>query len=73
MASTESDQNCIENVWHVLKIRVDQREPNNLEELKRAIKIEWGKLSLEYAEKLVESMPRRVQALLDANGDYTMY
>jgi transposase len=67
------DQNCIENVWHVLKVRVSQRHPKNLKDLVRAIKTEWRGLSVEYAQKLVESMPKRVQALIDAKGDYTMY
>ena len=67
------DQNCIENVWHVLKVRVSNRHPRDIKELVRAIKSEWASLSMEYAEKLVGSMPRRVQALLDAQGDYTMF
>lgn len=67
------DQNCIENVWAVLRLKVSNRKPHNLEQLKRAIKTEWSKLSIEYAAKLVDSMPRRVQALLAAKGDYTMY
>lgn len=67
------DQNCIENVWHVLKIRVDQHKPQNLKQLTRAIKKEWQLLSKEYAQNLVESMPRCVQALIDAKGAYTLY
>lgn len=67
------DQNCIENAWQVLKIRVSNRRPRNLDELRKAVKSEWRKLSKEYAKKLIESMPRRVQAVREAGGDYTMY
>lgn len=67
------DQNCIENVWHVLKVKVSNRHPSNYKELVRVIKSEWATLSVEYAQKLVESMPRRVQALIAAQGDYTMF
>lgn len=67
------DQNCIENVWHVLKVRVSNRHPKNIKELVRVIKSEWASLSIEYAQKLVGSMPKRVQALIDAQGDYTMF
>ncbi len=67
------DQNCIENVWYLLKVRVDAHQPKNIKQLRRAIHKEWGLLSEEYAQKLVESMPRHVQALIDTNGDYTLY
>lgn len=67
------DQNCIENAWHVLKIRVADRKPTNLKQLARAVKKEWAMLSKEYAVKLVQSMPKRVQALIEAQGDYTMF
>lgn len=67
------DQNCIENVWHVLKIRVSNRRPRNLDELKKTVKSEWGKLSKEYAKKLIDSMPRRVKAMIEAGGNYTIY
>lgn len=67
------DQNCIENAWHVLKIRVSNRKPRNLKQLNRVVKQEWKKLSKSYAKKLVGSMSKRVQALIEAGGDYTMY
>jgi hypothetical protein len=71
--ASSPDQNCIENVWHVLKIRVADRKPTTLKQLARAIRKEWSMLSEEYAAKLVDSMPQRVQAVIEANGDFTMY
>jgi transposase len=67
------DQNCIENAWHVLKLKVAERKPTTLKQLVRTVKKEWASLTTEYAAKLVSSMPRRVQALIDAGGDYTMF
>ena len=67
------DQNCIENAWQVLKIRVSNRMPKNLKQLSRVIRDEWSKLSADYAKNLVNSMPDRVQAVIEAKGDYTMY
>jgi len=67
------DQNPIENVWHVLKIRVCNEKPENLKELVRAVKKHWSRLSNEYAKKLVDSMNKRVQAVIESKGDYTMY
>jgi transposase len=67
------DQNCIENAWGVLRIKVSNRKPKSLKQLRDAVKEEWGMLKKEYASNLVNSMPRRVQAVIDSGGDYTMY
>jgi len=34
---------------------------------------EWGQLSVQLAENLVNSMDRRVAALIESRGDFTMY
>jgi len=34
---------------------------------------EWNRLPPDIALKLVDSMKRRVAALIDSNGDYTIY
>ena len=33
----------------------------------------WQELPTDYAEKLVESMPKRCQAILDNGGDWTIF
>jgi transposase len=71
--SQSPDQNCIENVWNVLKANVDHHKPSSLKGLIRAIQVEWKKLDPNYAKKLVDSMPKRIEALLESKGDYTMY
>jgi hypothetical protein len=67
------DQNPIENVWNVLKIRVAEKKPKNIKQLVRIAKKVWADFKAEYAERLVESMSKRVQAVIDSAGDYTMY
>lgn len=67
------DQNCIENVWRILKIKVGATKPKSVQELAKAIRQEWKKLPAELAANLVESMNNRLQALIDADGDYTLY
>ena len=67
------DMNPKENVWAVLKSRVAFKKPKNLKSLVRNIRKEWRTLSHEYAEKLVSSMSSRVQALINASGDYTLF
>jgi hypothetical protein len=34
---------------------------------------EWGNIEIDYIEKLYESMPRRVEALLLAKGGHTKH
>ena len=67
------DQNCIENVWRILKANVQANKPKSVPHLKKIIKQEWKALPAKLAATLVNSMERRIQALLEAKGDYTMY
>ena len=43
------------------------------EDLIRAMQEEWAKLDMEEVNKLIESMPRRLQAVIDAKGGSTKY
>jgi hypothetical protein len=69
------DMNIIEHVWNMLDIRLGQRsrKPTNKDQLWAALQEEWEKLGQEYLDKLYESMPRRIQALYEAQGGYTKY
>ncbi|CAF3816941.1 unnamed protein product [Rotaria sp. Silwood1] len=67
------DINPAENLWNILKIRVAMKKPNNVSALIRLIKQEWKKLPLDFCKNLVESMEKRVDARILAEGDYTMY
>jgi hypothetical protein len=37
------------------------------------VEVEWEKIAVEECRKLVESMPKRVRAVLKAKGGYTKY
>jgi hypothetical protein len=67
--------NIIEHAWDYLDRRVHSRSPlpKNLGELWDALVEEWGRIDDDYITKLYESMPRRVQALLEAKGGHTRY
>lgn len=69
------DMNIIEHVWATLKRRVKARkpQPRTEEELWEAVEWEWYHISDEEIKTLYASIPRRVQALIDANGWYTRY
>lgn len=71
--SMSPDQNPIENVWRLMKIKIQKKTIRTIKGLKSELRKEWNCLPNDLAVKLVDSMERRVIALLESNGDYTMY
>lgn len=69
------DLNPIEHCWDELGRAVRKRDvqPTTLAELRVALTQEWNNLSQRYINKLIESVPRRVRAVLQARGGYTRY
>ena len=69
------DLNPIEHLWHSLKfcLAAYPQAPSNIEELWRRIEVEWEKMPKEECVKLINSMPRRVAAVLKTKGGYTKY
>jgi len=77
------DMNPIEHLWSHIKLELHRQYPDTWilkgppEHVRRILqeRIEkiWWKIGEEVLDKLVDSMPRRVHALLDAKGWYTNY
>ena len=67
------DLNPIENLWHIVAERAAKHEPQNLEELRQAVKQEWEQIEPSVLENLVDSMPRRMKLVIDTEGDATKY
>jgi len=69
------DLNPLEHLWGHLKRRLLEHEypPKEMEELWRRIEEEWNKILAEVCQKLIESMPRRIEAVIKAKGGYTKY
>ena len=69
------DLNPIENLWRQLKDNIQSRKvfPRNINELKSALKEEWENLDCSHFEAVVASMPRRINAVLEARGGATKY
>ena len=67
------DVNPTENLWAVLKRQIDARAPKTIEELTKITREEWLKLDPTFCDKLVQSMPNRMQAIVDAEGYKTRY
>src|ERR1700722_10518557 len=69
------DLNPIEHLWDHLKRRLSEHEvaPKGILELWERVEEEWNKIDVEVCQNLIESMPRRVAAVLKAKGGYTKY
>jgi transposase len=67
------DLNPIENLWSILDKMAKDRRPQNEEQLFQILDETWKSIPINYLRNLVESMPRRCQAVLDANGLPTKY
>ena len=68
-----ADLSPIENLWDMLKEKVHRRGANNIEELWKHCKEEWDSLPTETIEKLYDSMPTRIRAVVAARGGNTKY
>lgn len=73
--SNSPDMSIIEHVWDQLDRLVRARNPlpRNLEEMWKALEEEWVNFPLDSLDKLFESMPHHVAALLKARGGHTKY
>uniref|UniRef100_A0A667ZMM5 Tc1-like transposase DDE domain-containing protein n=1 Tax=Myripristis murdjan TaxID=586833 RepID=A0A667ZMM5_9TELE len=62
------DLNPIENLWDQLSRRVEARSsvPQNLNVLRAALQEEWDAMPQQTISRLVNSMRRRCQAVIDA-------
>lgn len=67
------DLNPIENVWSVMKSRVRELKPQTADELRAAILRVWCDLPASLFRNLVESMDRRLTAVIARRGAYTDY
>ena len=69
------DLNPIEHLWEHLKCQLRQYEtpPKGVHELWDRVSEEWNAISPETCQNLIESMPRRIQAVIKAKGGHTKY
>ena len=69
------DLNPIEHLWQHLKfcLAAYETDPKSIQELWQRTEVEWEKIGKEECVKLINSMPRRVAAVLKAKGGYTKY
>ena len=67
------DINPIEHIWDYLDKKIRMRQISNKRDLQTALQEEWSNIPQSLTAKLVDSMQRRLQAIIDANGYPTKY
>ena len=69
------DLNSIEHMWDELKRRLAgyERMPTGVHELWERVQDEWNEANEKDCMHVVESMPKRIAAVLKARGGYTNY
>ncbi len=71
--SMSPDLNPIEHLWGILKRNVEERKVFNIHQLRDVLMEEWKRTPVATCEALVNSMVKRVKAVLENNGGHTKY
>ena len=71
--SMSPDLNPIEHLWQILKRKVEQHQCSNIQQLKDVISTEWKNIPQSTCITLVDSMPKRIAAVLENKGAHTKY
>ena len=67
------DLNPIENLWAWFKFRLSDYDspPSSVHELWERAQDIWNRFTEEECTRLIDSMPKRIAAVIKAKGDYT--
>lgn len=71
--SQSPDLNPIEHLWEHVDRQMKGIKPTNLNDLFNKIKEIWESIPIDVCIKLIDSMPRRCQAVIDSKGYPTKY
>lgn len=73
--SRSPDLNPIEHVWDAIARNINARPQvaDSLQQLRDWVQQEWNDLSQAYIDDLIDSLPRRIRAVIEAHGRHTKY
>ncbi len=71
--SMSPDLNPIKHLWGILKWKVEECKVSSIHMLSDVIMEEWKRTQVVTCETLVNSMSKRVKAVLENNGGHTKY
>lgn len=68
------DLSPIENLWSILSnVVYKDPEPKTIDQLKRRLQRAWNSISLETLHNLIDSLPRRIKAVIANKGNTIAY
>ena len=71
--SNSPDVNPVENLWSIMKRRVEKRRPSNHDELDQYLHEEWQNVDISIVINLINSMRKRCLALIASRGERISY
>ena len=71
--SMSPDLNPIEDLWGILKWKLEVRYVSKIHQLRDVVMEEQKSIPVATCEALVNNMPRRAKAILDNDGGHTKY
>ena len=67
------DLNPIKNAWNYLKTKLQETRPSNIDDVKKEPKKACVTLGSSYFASFADSMPKRLQMVIDCKGEMTKY
>ena len=67
------DLNPIENLWEIIDNKIERANVKTSEELFEQINKAWREIDMRIVDSLIESMPRRMKAVIKSKGGPTKY
>ena len=71
--SQSPDLNPIENLWHQMDWKMRSRTSQNEAQLFECCLESWNSIEVDYCNQIVDSMPDRIEAVIQAKGGMTKY
>ena len=65
------DLKPVEQVWDILGDKLKEKKPKNLQEFEKMLQEKWKKICVLDIQNLINSMPRRVAAVIAIKGGHT--
>ncbi|KAH9150241.1 hypothetical protein AeRB84_006882 [Aphanomyces euteiches] len=67
------DLNPIEHLWELIGRKLSKKPANSIQNLKTKIEAIWNQIPVEYVQKLIMTMPKRLDMVIANRGGHTKY